>query len=168
MFIQPKLPGAIRVVPLPLAQRVATLLFDQVLTKHPALFDRLGCFETSRFAFIPNDLPFAFFICPARKAIQTFRRGTRIAADATIEGPFFLLLALAEGRVDGDALFFSRRLTVTGNMEAVLALRNALDDNNIDLAEDLASTAGPLQSAVKVAIVFLRRHALSAEGLAWN
>ncbi|MDL2403877.1 ubiquinone anaerobic biosynthesis accessory factor UbiT [Rhizobium mayense] len=168
MLIRPKLSGAIRAVPLPIAQRVATLLFDQFLTKHPALFDRLGCFETSRFAFIPNELPFAFLICPAKKAIQTYRRGARLTADATIEGPFFLLLALAEGRVDGDALFFSRRLTVTGNMEAVLALRNALDDNNIDLAEDFANAAGPLQSAAKVAIVFLRKHALRAEGLAWN
>jgi len=41
------------------------------------------------------------------------------------------MIELLEGRADGDALFFSRTLTVEGDMEAVVALRNAIDGSEI-------------------------------------
>jgi hypothetical protein len=67
-----------------------------------------------------------------------------VSADAMVKGPLVLLLALLEGRVDGDAEFFARELDVSGDMEAIVALRNALDDSSIDLPSDLAPIAGPL------------------------
>ncbi len=62
------------------------------------------------------------------------------------------LLALLEGKCDGDALFFSRALTVGGDTEALLILRNALDNEQIILREVACSLFGPLSGvASKVA-----------------
>jgi ubiquinone biosynthesis protein UbiJ len=64
--------------------------------------------------------------------------------DVTIRGSLSTLIALLEGRVDGDALFFSRDLAVEGDTEALLALRNAVDGEGIDLLRDFAMCLGPL------------------------
>uniref|UniRef100_UPI0035D40185 efflux RND transporter permease subunit n=1 Tax=Brucella ceti TaxID=120577 RepID=UPI0035D40185 len=40
--------------------------------------------------------------------ISVFRQDAAFEADAAIEGPLVMLLALLEGKLDGDALFFSR------------------------------------------------------------
>ncbi len=55
-----------------------------------------------------------------------------------------MLVDLLEGRIDGDAVFFARGLTVEGDMAAVVALRNAVDSAEIDLAEDVLALLGPL------------------------
>ncbi len=54
------------------------------------------------------------------------------------------LIDLAEGRMDADALFFSREITIEGDMEAVLALRNALDAEGLDLMAEAFRPFGPL------------------------
>ena len=50
---------------------------------------------------------------------------------------------IAIGDLDGDALFFARNLTITGNTEAVVCLRNALDDIDGSIAENVADMFGP-------------------------
>jgi len=62
--------------------------------------------------------------------------------DARISGSFLDLLMLVDGDLDGDALFFSRNLTITGNTEAVVCLRNALDDIDDSIAEEVADMFG--------------------------
>ena len=163
-----RLMAPLHMVPLPIAARMASMLFQQVLKTNPNLFDRLGEYSQSRFGFVPTDLPFAFSIRPSVRDIQTVRRGAALAADATITGPLFLMLALAEGRVDGDAIFFARKLAVTGDMEAILALRNALDDSEIDLVKTVGSFSGPLKSSVLGLLSSVRRQALRAHGVAWS
>ena len=66
------------------------------------------------------------------------------ATTARIAGPLSAFLAMIHGAEDGDALFFSRDLTVEGDTAAVLALRNAMDDAELDLTEELAGLSGPL------------------------
>lgn len=53
-------------------------------------------------------------------------------------------MGLIDGSYDGDALFFSRDLVVEGDIEAVIALRNAIDDAGVDLVADTAALLGPL------------------------
>jgi len=168
MLVPSRLTIAAGIVPLPIAARAASLLFQQVLKSHPRLFDRLGDYRYSCFGFAPTDLAFEFVIRPAGDSIQTFRRGRSPAADAKISGPLLLMLALAEGRLDGDAVFFARKLAVTGDMEAVLALRNALDDSGIDLVKLAGEISGPIRRPVMGALSSIRRRALEAEGARWN
>jgi predicted lipid carrier protein YhbT len=157
-----------RMVPLPIAARVADLLLQQVVRSHPKLFDRLGEYGSLRFAFVPADFAFSFLVQPSDQSIRTVRNGTVLEADATIAGPLVLMLALAEGRVDGDALFFARKLQVSGDMEAVVALRNALDDNEIDLVKSISKLAGPLSGEAGAVLAAVRREALKSEGVQWN
>lgn len=156
-------------VPIATVERAAGMLFQRVLRAHPGLFERLGEHKAKRFAFMPSDVPLVFVVEPARPSIRVVRKPIiATSVDASVEGPFFMLLALLEGRCDADALFFSRDLNVTGDMEAMLAMRNALDDCDIDLPRDLSALAGPLAPIFGRVARGIRRRALSGEASAWN
>ena len=94
------------------------------------MFARLGRHAGKRFLIDPTDLPFVLVLTPLpeRPLLTAHRRHERPAHDAAIAGTFFNLLDMIDGSLDGDALFFSRDLQVSGDTEAVVALRNALDD----------------------------------------
>jgi predicted lipid carrier protein YhbT len=84
-----------------------------------------------------------------------------------VSGPLVLLLALAEGRADGDAEFFGRQIVVEGDMEAALALRNALENEAIDFARDLAP-GGLARGPVEAGLARLRTYLMAREGGQWN
>lgn len=149
--------------PLWVIERAARLAFSSILKAHPGLFERLGDFSDRRYGFRPSDLPLDFMVVPESKSLSVTRRGANVAVDACVEGPLLELLCLLEGRSDGDALFFSRALTVTGDMEAILALRNALDDSNIDLPTDLGAMAGIFSPLVSGLARSVRNRALAGE-----
>ncbi|ODT77972.1 MAG: hypothetical protein ABS76_25500 [Pelagibacterium sp. SCN 64-44] len=152
---------AINRMPLPLVRKAADIAFRQALRQHPGLFDRLGEHAVKPFGFMPSDLDLAFVVRPAQARIEVHRpnRAPRVAA--AISGPIVTLLALLEGRIDGDAVFFSRLLEVSGDMEAMLALRNALDDCGFDLPRDLSGLAGPFAPPLRHCAEHLRERALA-------
>ena len=159
-------------VPIIAIESVVQRVFTRVIETHPGLFDRLADHASKRYAFLPSDLPIGFLVEPAVPRISVHRKGRAPASDACMEGELVLLLALLEGRIDGDAVFFSRDLSVSGDMEAMLALRNALDDCEIDLPRDLADMSGPLAPLVCRAGEEIRKRALSRilkeEAPQWN
>jgi predicted lipid carrier protein YhbT len=77
------------------------------------------------------------------------RSGDASPWDARIAGPLAALLGLVHGAFDGDALFFSRDLIIEGDTEAVLALRNAIDNEEIDMASEMTALFGPLERLVE-------------------
>ncbi|MCF1494471.1 SCP2 domain-containing protein [Agrobacterium vitis] len=168
MRIPPAMAAPLNFLPLFVIQRAVNLVFAQVMSRHPALLDRLGEHAAKRYGFSPADLPLSFVVEPSRPAIIVTRAMLPAETDAAIEGPLYLLLALLEGKYDADALFFSRDLSVTGDMEAMLALRNALDDCDIDLPLDLGAMAGPFGPLVTRAAGYVRQRALAEEAPAWN
>lgn len=141
--IPPLLALAIRPLPLLPLQLALSGLLQRILRRHPGLLDRLGEHRHARFGIKPVDLPFAFVVEAAPPRLSVVRELPQ-SLDARISASLANLLALVEGRVDGDALMFSRQLGIEGDMEAVLALRNAIDDAGLDLAGELASLFGPL------------------------
>lgn len=115
--------------------------------RHPALFERLAGIPDPTFALVPDELPLAVIL-----RADTRRPGIRVVAKddldptrvaAVIGGPLRLLAQLADGRVDGDALFFSRRIAVEGSTEAAVALRNALDNAELNGLAELVLPPGP-------------------------
>ncbi|ODT77570.1 MAG: hypothetical protein ABS76_27815 [Pelagibacterium sp. SCN 64-44] len=148
-------------VPLPVVQQVVQAIFARALTQHPGLFDRLGEHADKLFRFTPADLDLSFVVHPAARTIQVYRKAKAPPAAASISGPLLTLLALLEGRIDGDAVFFSRSLGVSGDMEAMLALRNGLDDCGFDLPADLSGMAGPLAGPFRQLAEKLRERALA-------
>ena len=155
-------------LPLAVVQRATAAMLAQIMKRHPDMFVRLGEHRGKRYAFLPVDLPFAFMVEPAGRAITVSRKARLAKADAAVEGPLFMLLALMEGRQDADALFFSRDLSVTGDMEAMLALRNALDDSAIDLPRELGALAGPFSPLVAGTARYIRTKALEGRDTTWN
>lgn len=144
---------ALRPLPLFPLQPLLALCIKGILKKSPQIFDRLGEHAGKRFGLKPTDFPFAFVLdtypeAPSAKAVRSFPKGL----DAEISGPLAGLMGLADGSYDGDALFFSRDLVVEGDMEAVVALRNALDDAQIDFIQIAAMNLGPFASPVETAM----------------
>jgi predicted lipid carrier protein YhbT len=156
-------------LPLPFVQRIAQASLVQVIGRHPDLFDRLGSFAERPITICPTDAPFEFTLMLARRAVRTSRRGARRNAYATrISGPLVMLLALAEGRLDGDAEFFGRKITIEGDMETALALRNAAESSSLDLVRDLTPDWGWAQRPGQLLLGALRRSLLAREGLPCN
>lgn len=163
--------AALRPLPLAPLQPVLALLLRAVVRQHPRIFHRLGEHAGRRFGLDPADLPFALVLAPraGSPSIRAVRVLPERGLDARISGPILGLVDLAEGRVDGDALFFARTLVVEGDMAAVVALRNAIDAAGIDLAGDLAAALGPLgpvaAQMLRAGMTLIRR---AAGGTAWN
>lgn len=138
---------ALRPAPKPVLQVGATLAMAALLRSHRSVFERLEGLANRDFLIDPVDLPLRFHlsaVLPApRLTILGEEEEPEAPVAATIRGPLPALIDLLEGRIDGDALFFSRALAVEGDMAAVVALRNAVDGADISLTEDLLRPLGP-------------------------
>ena len=144
----PRLPRALglaaRPLPLPPLNLLLGRLTRRLSDAHPAMLRRLGDHAARRFLIDPVDLPWVLLLLPQDAIMTAHQRHFRAPAhDARIAGTLSAFLAMMHGAEDGDALFFSRDLTVEGDTAAVLALRNAMDDAELDLTEELAALSGP-------------------------
>ena len=140
-------------IPLPLfvLQPLLRHIVTTVARKHPDLFERLGDSQKKSFLIDPRGLPLVLLLQPDADAprLQAFNRHRLPPCDVRISGSFPTLLRMIDGQTDSDALFFSRALTISGDTEASVALRNALDDLDTTLAEDVVSCFGPLARPVR-------------------
>lgn len=129
-------------------------LVHTIARDKPDIFSRLEGHHHKLFLIDPVNMPFVLCLraCPHAPQLWACRRAHVPAYDAKIAGSFLTLLGMIDGRHDGDALFFTRALLVEGDTEAVVCLRNALDDVDGSIADDIAAffgTAGKL--ALKMA-----------------
>ena len=151
---------ALRPLPPTLLRPVLHVAMAVMRRRHPDVIERLEMLDGAEILIDPVDLPFRFLLrltapSPSLVALGKDECGD-IAPTATIRGPLLVLIDLLEGRLDGDAAFFSRDLTFEGDTEAVVVLRNAVDSGEIDLTADLLSILGPLAAPA--------RHAMNTAG----
>lgn len=129
-------------------QPVLDLMISTLRRLHPSAFERIAEFGPAELLVDPVDLPAVFVLrvgdAPSLRLCPRTDAPLDPAPAATVRGRFAVLLDLFEGRIDGDALFFSRDLAMVGDTELVVGLRNALDGEDFDLAADFASLFGPL------------------------
>ncbi len=142
---------AMRPVPPVLLLPFLTAAARIIQGRHPEVLERLAEFGDILFVVDPVDLPFVFLLRLDGKTLglEALNDMGAVEATATIRAPLLKLIDLAEGRIDGDALFFSRELVIEGETEAVVALRNAVDDAEIDMVADILSPLGPLASPAR-------------------
>lgn len=157
----PRLPRPVALItrPLPLfpVTRALGALVRRMSRDNPAMLRRLGAYRGRRYLIDPTDLPFVLLLDSGTPDMSAHRRDRLPAHDCRITGLLSAFLAMLHGAEDGDALFFSRDLTIEGNTEAVLALRNAIDDAELDLAATLQQAAGPLAPLVRRVIAWAER-----------
>ena len=146
--LSPVLLAGIALSPLPpvVLQPFLDVVMAIFARRHPGLFDRLAGLADATFLIDPVDLSFGFLLRPSPPPSLVAvgeGHGTETPT-ATIRGPLLTLIQLLEGKLDGDALFFSRELVIEGDTTAVVTLRNAIDGAGIDVLSDLLSVSGPL------------------------
>ncbi len=160
--------GEIPVFPLPLARMIRwlplaplslslTAFARRIAASHPAMFRRLGDYANADFALDPTDLPFVINLAPRGGDPHVTLTRQAPKADARIAGPLAALLGLVHGKYDGDALFFSRDLLIEGDTSAALALRNAVDDAELDMAGEISNLTGPLGAPLSRLIALMER-----------
>ncbi|MBM3556080.1 MAG: hypothetical protein FJX47_11075 [Alphaproteobacteria bacterium] len=149
------------VVPAAVLDRGLARLIALMKKRHGRVFRRLADYSGQAVLIAPEETAFALVLrLDADRPGLAVHRGE--ATVASIRGTFPALVGLLEGRIDGDALFFSRELAVEGDTELVVALRNAVDGAGIDLIEDVCSVFGP---AAGPAEILARRTVALGRGL---
>jgi predicted lipid carrier protein YhbT len=165
------LPALMRRMPaavaLPLGP-VLTLSLRSFARRRPDLFERLGEHRRAIYLIAPTDLSFAFRVTPDGPSsdVRVIAGGVPPASDVVIRGPIMALLGLLDGTFDGDALFFHRTLSIVGRTEAVVALRNAIENAELHPSDLLGLTgrAGRVaDEAVIRGIDMLRRIAAACQ-----
>jgi predicted lipid carrier protein YhbT len=141
-------------VPLFALQPLLGHIVTTIAKRHPELIARLGDNCKKRFLIDPWNLPFFLLLQPDpdRPRLKAYNRSQDVGHDVHISGTLLTLLRMIDGQSDSDALFFNRDLSITGDTEAVVALRNALDNMDATLADDVAACFGPLSLAVRAVI----------------
>jgi O2-independent ubiquinone biosynthesis accessory factor UbiT len=144
--------------PLAVIQPILGHIASHVAKDRPELFARLGAHARKRFLIDPIDLPFVLVLSPdnSRPQLRAYRRYEKPTHDAAIAGKFFNLLDMIDGSQDGDALFFTRDLRVSGDTEAVVALRNALDDFEGSALDSVVGSFGPLARPAALVVSGMR------------
>ncbi len=110
-------------------------------------------------ALLSDAWPVAFELSPrARQGTVRIARATHRPPDATyIRGPLPALLGLFDGSVDADSAFFSRDIVVEGDIQAVMALHNALEAADLALADLLCLSPPSSNLANSGMALILRR-----------
>ncbi|TIO04336.1 SCP2 sterol-binding domain-containing protein [Mesorhizobium sp.] len=154
----PRLPAVVRhliptIAGLPLGP-LLTLSLRSLAGRQPRLFERLGEHRSACYFIDPIDLAFAFTVIPdgERSVVRVVRKSETATSSVVIRGPLLTLLSLLDGTLDGDALFFSRVISISGRTEAVLALRNTVEDAELRPA-DLLGLRGALAGLVDTGIL---------------
>ncbi len=139
---------AVRTTPLPFLNFALSRIIKKITYRRPLIFKRLQGHHHKIFVIsITNlGLHLALQPNPSSPQLSAHRKIESIAHDAKISGSLLTLLGMVDGQYDGDALFFSRGLQVSGDTEAIVCLRNALDDMDGSIIEDAAACFGPLGS----------------------
>lgn len=159
IFRDPKAGPISRALPLFPLQPVLRRIVLHVAKIHPELFERLetGAFKT--FLIDAKGIPFLLVLKPDpnNPTLVARSRHDEIQYDVLVSGKFSTLLQMIDSKSDSDALFFNRNILISGDTEAILLLRNALDDMDTTLADDVATAFGPLAKPMRASINMANR-----------
>ncbi len=156
--------GILYAAPQPFVQRTVDFMVGKMRKEHPKLFKNLARLPSAIVLIEPSDIPHRFKLSYGKKGVflSVALSDEDVEPDAHIKGSLEGLLNLLEGRADGDKLFFSRNLEISGDTAVIVALRNTLDREEIDLLEDMTAPLGPFARPAKIATLLLDKAARHA------
>ncbi len=136
--------AAMRVIPASVLQRMIDALMRGMRQSHPRLFSNLERLDAAVVRIEPSDLPHNFTLAFGHgETSLTVSDSKDGACSARLKGKLAALLDLLEGRIDGDMMFFSRSIEITGDTSVMVALRNTIDREEINLLDDMTALFGP-------------------------
>jgi putative protease len=152
--------AAMLIMPPGLLQGMIDILMQSMRHRHPDLFRNLARQNAAVIRIEPSDLPHQF-------ALKFGQGPTSLAlvgpqdhpGHACVKGKLGALLSLLEGRSDSDMLFFSREIEITGDTSVIVALRNTLDREEINLLDDTTALWGPLATPARMVAIFMGKTA---------
>jgi len=158
---------AMMLMPPPVLRHGIRVLMRRMERRHPRLFNNLARMEAATIRIEPLDLPHRFMLRLGEDhptLIWLDEKNAQAPATAMVKGKLQALLDLLEGRSDSDAMFFRRDIVIGGDTSVVVALRNALDRDPLDLFEDVTSIFGSFAALARRAIVAINRAAGGENG----
>lgn len=144
--------------------KITGIIFDKIANKiyqnHPSMVDRLRPIIGSSFFINITNLPFNVFFTVEKNgmSVKALHNSEKPAADLYISSDLTSLIEIFEGCEDGDALFFSRRLQIKGNSEALVTLRNAIDSEDVNLVDEISTLFGVFANPAKKVINKFRQY----------
>lgn len=134
----------LQLAPASLHERLWVISINHLL-RGQVLASRIGELRGKRFRLCAHDVPIALTFEVAERGIKPSTQ----APDVTFRGTVADFIALAMRREDPDTLFFQRRLSVEGETEAGLHLKNLLDGWEYDTAAHVRAVfPAPIAHAV--------------------
>lgn len=143
--------GLLTKIPLPIIQFFLSYSFKKMQMDYPNVFLKVAQNGEESFLIKPTDLPFNFYmvISQSGSGITVESKTSELTANATITASLADLLKMLEGKLDGDAAFFSKNLIIEGSTASVVKLRNAIDAENINIISSLTSNLGIFSKIIK-------------------
>nr|WP_294554093.1 SCP2 sterol-binding domain-containing protein [uncultured Rhodopila sp.] len=152
---RPLAAATLSLIPGPVLARLTVLLTRAMRRRHPRLVANFARLDPAVVHVFPSDLPhrFAIEFGGGKMDVRVLpgadvraRPGDEpLAPDAEIRGNLMALIDLLEGRTDGDAMFFSREIEITGSTAVIVAVRNTLDREEIAITDEIAAIFGPFE-----------------------
>lgn len=115
--------------------------------RKPELFERLGEHRRRHYVIAPTDLGLFFSVIPDGRSAEVAVSTRPVDGDVLVRGPILALVGILDGSLDGDALFFGRRIAVSGRTDALLALRNAMEDAELKPSDLLGMRGAAARAA---------------------
>jgi predicted lipid carrier protein YhbT len=135
-------------------ERMIGGLMRRMRRRHPKLFSNLERLDAATVRIEPSDVPHHFLLAfGGGEASLAVVDSSDVPCNACIKGKIEALIDMLEGRIDGDKLFFSRDIEITGDTAVIVALRNTLDREEIDLLDDMTSALGPFARPAREAVL---------------
>jgi predicted lipid carrier protein YhbT len=144
---RPLAAATLSLIPSPVLARLTVLLNKAMRRRHPRLVANFARLDPAVVHVFPSDLPhrFAIEFGGGKMDVRVLRDDGPKPPDAEIRGNLMALIDLLEGRIDGDAMFFSREIEITGSTAVIVAVRNTLDREEILITDEIAAIFGPLE-----------------------
>ena len=144
---RPLAAATLSLIPGPVLARLTVLLNRAMRRRHPKLVDNFARLDPAVVHVFPADMPhrFAIEFGGGKMNVRVLLKDAPNPPDAEIRGNLMALIDLLEGRIDGDAMFFSREIEITGSTAVIVAVRNTLDREEILITDEIAAIFGPLE-----------------------
>jgi predicted lipid carrier protein YhbT len=139
--------AALSMVPSPVLARMVGLLTRIMRRRHPHLVENFSRLDHAIIHIEPTDLPHRFEIefGAGQMDVRVLTDDDPPPPDARIRGSLAALIALLEGKIDSDAMFFTRDIEITGSTAVSVAVRNTLDREEIVMRDEIAALFGPFE-----------------------